>query len=308
MKSAIVFPGQGSQTVGMLAELAEKYPIVKSVFAEASAALGYDLWGLTQNGPADKLNQTAITQPAMLSAGVACYKIFEDVIQKEVSVMAGHSLGEYSAYVCSGAIDFTDAIKMVAIRGKLMQEAVPEGVGAMAAILGLEDEKIIRICQETQGVVEAVNFNSPGQVVIAGEMEAVDLACEAAKANKARRVILLPVSVPSHSSLMRVMADQFSQEIKEVVINPPEIPVINNVEAKAEIDPDAIRGAMIRQLYRPVRWSQIIQNMHQSGVTHVIEAGPGKVLMGLNRRIERSLENDTIQDVKSLETLLEKIK
>ncbi len=308
MKIAIVFPGQGSQAIGMLAQLSEKYSIVQTIFAEASSVLGYDLWDLTQNGTADELNQTAITQPAMLSAGVACYEIFKKMADKDVSVMAGHSLGEFSAYVCSGAVDFNDAVKMVATRGKLMQEAVPKGVGAMAAILGLDDEQIIQICKDTKGVVEAVNFNSPGQVVIAGAKEAVDKACVSAKQAGAKRALVLPVSVPSHSSLMREMADKFTQQIKDVVINPPEIPVINNVDAKAEIDPDTIRGAMIRQLYSPVRWSEIISDMHSSGVTHVVEAGPGKVLTGLNRRIERGLKNYAIHDAKSLEDLLEEIK
>jgi len=305
MKLALVFPGQGSQAVGMLAELSTAFTVIRQVFDSASEVLGYDLWQLCQAGPATELNKTEITQPAMLSAGVAAYEVYKKEIGLEVAVMAGHSLGEYSAYVCAKVLDFADAISIVKARGQLMQEAVPEGQGAMAAILGLEDKLIIDICSEVAGVVEAVNFNSPGQVVIAGDRKAVGLACEKAKEQKARRALMLPVSVPSHSSLMRSAADKFSKVLDGIELSQPEIPVINNVNVSAEIEPDLIRAAMTKQLYSPVRWVETIRYMQVAGVSHIIEAGPGRVLSGLNKRIDKELNSYAVHDLKSLEQIRE---
>ncbi len=307
MKLAIVFPGQGSQAVGMLGELAADYPVVTETFAEASDQLGYDLWQLVSDGPKESLNETVNTQPAMLAAGVACWRIWQQQDGAEPSVMAGHSLGEYSALVSSGALDFTDAVKLVAERGRLMQEAVPAGEGAMAAILGLDDEQVQAVCRQAseKGVVEAVNFNAPGQVVIAGAASAVEQATGFAKEAGAKRALPLPVSVPSHSSLMREAAERFAQSMQPIVINPPEIPVINNVEVMAEIEPEVIRGALIRQLHSPVRWVETIREMGQSGVDTLIECGPGKVLAGLNKRIDKGMKVAPVHDRKSLESALQ---
>ena len=307
MKLAIVFPGQGSQAVGMLGELAADYPVVTETFAEASDQLGYDLWQLVSDGPKESLNETVNTQPAMLAAGVACWRIWQQQAGAEPSVMAGHSLGEYSALVSSGALDFTDAVKLVAERGRLMQEAVPAGEGAMAAILGLDDEQVQAVCRQAseKGVVEAVNFNAPGQVVIAGAASAVEQATGFAKEAGAKRALPLPVSVPSHSSLMREAAERFAQSMQPIVINPPEIPVINNVEVMAEIEPEVIRGALIRQLHSPVRWVETIREMGQSGVDTLIECGPGKVLAGLNKRIDKGMKVAPVHDRKSLESALQ---
>ncbi len=306
MKLAFVFPGQGSQSVGMLSELADSYTVVGETFSEASDALGMDLWGLVQQGPKESLNQTTNTQPAMLAAGVATWRVWNQQMDIRPSIMAGHSLGEYSALVCAGALNFGDAVKLVAERGRLMQEAVPEGEGAMAAILGLEDDQVRTICSDAagSGVVEAVNFNSPGQVVIAGSADAVGRAIEAAKGAGAKRALPLPVSVPSHSSLMHGAAERFAEAMAPVVINPPEIPIINNVDVSAEVEPDSIRGALARQLYNPVRWVEIINEMHREGVDTLIECGPGKVLAGLNRRIERSMKAMAVFDAGSLESAI----
>ena len=306
MKLAFVFPGQGSQAVGMLSGLAEAYPIVGETFAEASDQLGFDLWKMVSEGPKEDLNQTVNTQPAMLTAGVAAWRVWQQQGGAEPSVMAGHSLGEYSALVCAGALHFGDAVKLVAERGRLMQEAVPAGEGAMAAILGLQDDQVRAVCADAAdgGVVEAVNFNAPGQVVIAGSADAVERATGLAKEAGAKRALPLPVSVPSHSSLMREAAEKFGAAMAPTVINPPEIPVINNVDVVAEIEPDQIRGSLTRQLYNPVRWVETIQEMHGAGVDTLIECGPGKVLAGLNKRIEKSIKAAPLFDQASLEAAI----
>ncbi|HAI06967.1 MAG TPA: [acyl-carrier-protein] S-malonyltransferase, partial [Pantoea sp.] len=248
---AFVFPGQGSQTVGMLADLAATYPQVEETFREASAVLGYDLWQLVSQGPAEELNKTWQTQPALLAASVAIYRVWRQQGGEQPSMMAGHSLGEYSALVCAGVLDFADAIKLVELRGKLMQEAVPEGTGAMQAIIGLDDASIRKACEESaQGqVVSPVNFNSPGQVVIAGNKEAVERAGAACKAAGAKRALPLPVSVPSHCALMKPAADKLAVALESITFNTPAVPVINNVDVKAETDAGAIRHALVRQLY-----------------------------------------------------------
>lgn len=288
---AIVFPGQGSQSVGMLAELAGAHSEVQATFAEASDVLGYDLWALTQNGPEADLNQTDRTQPAMLAAGVAVWRAWCKQGGARPAFMAGHSLGEYTALVCAGSLAYADGIRLVAERGRLMQAAVPAGVGAMAAILGLDDDQVRQACSEAeQGeVVQAVNFNSPGQVVIAGHKAAVERACEQAKALGAKRAVPLAVSVPSHSSLMRPAAEAFAAALAAVEFSTPEIPVIHNADVAAHADPAAIRDALIRQIHNPVRWVETVQYLAAQGITRIVEAGPGKVLAGLNKRIDKNI-------------------
>ena len=306
MKLAFVFPGQGSQSIGMLTGLADHFPAVTETFSEASDSLGFDLWNMVSEGSKETLNQTINTQPAMLAAGVACWRVWQQQGGAAPSVMAGHSLGEYSALVCAGALHFEDAIKLVAERGRLMQEAVPVGQGAMAAILGLEDEQVRSVCNSAAdgGVVEAVNFNAPGQVVIAGSTDAVERATALAKEAGAKRALPLPVSVPSHSSLMREAAERFAEAMTPITINPPEIPVINNVDVSAEIEPDSVRGSLIRQLYNPVRWVETVQEMKSAGVDTLIECGPGKVLAGLNKRIDRQMKAAPLFDPASLEAAI----
>ncbi|WP_127477368.1 ACP S-malonyltransferase [Sulfurivermis fontis] len=306
MSLAFVFPGQGSQSVGMLAELAAAHPLVRDTFAEASAALGYDLWQLTQNGPADELNQTHITQPAMLTAGVATWRVWQEMNGKTPVVMAGHSLGEYTALVCAGALSFADGVALVAERGRYMQEAVPAGTGAMAAILGLEDAQVVEACAgAAQGqVVSAVNFNSPGQVVIAGHAAAVERAMEAAKAMGAKRALPLPVSVPSHCALMQPAAERLAQRLAGISVQLPQIPVINNVDVAVASDADTMRQALARQLYSPVRWVETVQKMAADGVDALVECGPGKVLVGLNKRIAKDMKTFAIVDTASLDEAL----
>jgi len=291
MTLGFIFPGQGSQSIGMLCELADKYKIVQQTFAVASDVLSYDLWHLVQDGPEERLNETQHTQPALLTASVAIWNVWNERNGVRPDVMAGHSLGEYTALVCSDAIQFKDAVALVAKRGQYMQEAVPAGVGAMAAILGLSDEQVMSACRDAeQGqVVSAVNFNSPGQVVIAGNTAAVDRAIALCQESGAKRAIKLPVSVPSHCQLMIPAAEKLLQRLQEIEINPPSIPVINNVDVKAESNPDSIRDALKRQLFSPVRWVEIISKMNQDGVDRLIECGPGKVLVGLTKRIEKSM-------------------
>ena len=287
MKLAFVFPGQGSQSVGMLATLADAEPVVAQTFEEASGVLGYDLWTLCQHGPAEELNSTEKTQPALLAASTAVWRTWQARGGPDPAVMAGHSLGEISALVCAGAIDFAAALELVRFRGRVMQEAVPVGVGAMAAILGLPDDEVEAACNEAaQGeVVEAVNYNSPGQVVIAGIAAAVSRAVEACRARGAKRAVELPVSAPFHSSLMRPAAERFRERLEEIDCRLPRIPV-HAFDASLHGGPDAIRKALYWQLFNPVRWSTIMGAMIGSGVTHVAEAGPGKVLAGLARRAE----------------------
>ncbi len=306
MSTAFVFPGQGSQSIGMLADLAAAFPLVTETFAEASAVLGYDLWEVVQAGPESRLNSTDVTQPAMLAAGVATWRVWEARGGARPVYMAGHSLGEYSALVCAGALDFADAVGLVAERGRLMQGAVPAGEGAMAAILGLDDEAVRAACAgAAKGeVVEAVNYNSPGQVVIAGQHAAVERAIEQAKAAGAKRAVLLPVSVPSHCSLMRPAAEQLAARLADVMLRAPQIPVINNVDVASPDAPEAIRDALTRQLYQPVRWVEIIQYLAEQGVSQLYECGPGKVLVGLNKRIDKTITALPLIDPASLDEAL----
>ena len=307
---SIVFPGQGSQSVGMLGSMAEAYPLVAETFSEASEALGYDLWQLVSEGPAEDLNQTTKTQPAMLTAGVAVWRLWQAEGGPAPKLMAGHSLGEYTALVCAGAIPFADAVSLVADRGRFMQEAVPAGSGGMAAILGLDDDQVRAVCKEAaEGeVVEAVNFNSPGQVVIAGAKAAVDRACEGAKAAGAKRALPLPVSVPSHCALMQPAAERLSERLATIEISPPEIPVLHNVNVESVNDPDAIRQLLSAQLHSPVRWVETVQKMAAQGVATLYEAGPGKVLAGLSKRIDRNLKGVGVFDPATLNDALETVK
>ncbi|WP_439134751.1 ACP S-malonyltransferase [Pseudomaricurvus sp.] len=288
---AFVFPGQGSQKVGMLAELAELYPVVEETFKQASEVLGYDLWQLVQNGPQEELNLTERTQPMLLTASVAVWRVWEQKGGAKPVLMAGHSLGEWSALVCSGVVAFEDAVKLVQLRGKYMQQAVPAGVGAMAAIIGLDDDAINTACEAAAGdeVVAAVNYNSPGQVVIAGHAGAVERAIEGCKEAGAKRAMPLPVSAPFHTSLMKPAADNLAEQIMATAFSAPAVPVVHNVNAKTETDPEKIKQLMIEQIYTPVLWVDCTQTLVSSGVTQLVECGAGKVLSGLCRRIEKSL-------------------
>jgi [acyl-carrier-protein] S-malonyltransferase len=303
---AIVFPGQGSQAVGMLSELAASYPLVNETFAQASDVLGYDLWTLTQDGPEDELNRTDRTQPAMLAAGVAVWRVWQQAGGAVPGVMAGHSLGEYTALVCAGAMDFADAISLVEQRGRYMQSAVPAGVGAMAAILGLDDATVADVCNRAAAgeVVSPVNFNSPGQVVIAGNADAVQRAIGLAKEAGAKRALPLAVSVPSHCALMQSAAEQLAERLAQASISTPSIPVIQNVDAARHDQPDAIRDNLKKQLYSPVQWVLTVQNMGEQGVTRIVEAGPGKVLAGLCKRIDKSIASAAVFDPDSLSAAL----
>ncbi len=306
---AMVFPGQGSQVVGMLAGLAEESSLVEQTFAEASEVLGYDLWALTQNGPETELNKTWQTQPALLAASVAIFRVWQQRKGPMPALMAGHSLGEYSALVCAGVIDFKQAIKLVELRGKLMQEAVPEGTGAMYAIIGLDNQAIEQACQEaSQGqVVSPVNFNSPGQVVIAGEKDAVERAGVACKAAGAKRALPLSVSVPSHCALMKPAADKLAVALQGITFNNPIYPVINNVDVKQEVSADNIRDALVRQLYNPVRWSETVEYISGQNIEQLLEIGPGKVLTGLTKRIVSNLSAAAVNDPVSLNAALDNL-
>lgn len=308
-KFAIAFPGQGSQSVGMLAEIASVYPVVKATFDEASQVLGYDLFTLVMEGPAEELNKTWRTQPALLTSSVALWRVWQELGAPAPAVMAGHSLGEYSALVCSGAMAFTDAVKLVELRGLAMQEAVPEGVGAMAAIIGLDNESIAANCEKAaQGqVVSPVNFNSPGQVVIAGHKEAVERANVLMKESGAKRALPLPVSVPSHCALMHPAAEKLAAALQLVEIQAPTIPVINNVDVAVETDAARIKDALVRQLFSPVRWTEIVENMANSGIEFEVEMGPGKVLSGLAKRIDKRVDGAAINDTASLQEILVKL-
>jgi len=310
MSFAFIFPGQGSQSVGMLAELAKSHSIVTDTFNEASNALGYDLWALVQDGPADDLNQTDRTQPAMLTAGVACWRVWQEQGGAMPSMMAGHSLGEYTALVCAGAMSLTDAVTLVADRGRFMQDAVPAGEGAMAAVLGLDDDAVIAVCSDAaeDDVLSAVNFNSPGQVVIAGSTAAVERATVVAKERGAKRALVLPVSVPSHCALMEPAAAKLAQRLAGIEISSPQIPVINNVDVAWPTEPDAIRAALVSQLSNPVRWVETINNMAAEGVSTVVECGPGKVLTGLNKRINKQVPAAPLFDDVSLAAALDAVK
>lgn len=306
-KFACVFPGQGSQSLGMLADLAAQFPIVEATFSEASSVLGYDLWQLVQQGPAEELNKTWQTQPALLTASVAIWRVWQHQGGQLPAMMAGHSLGEYSALVCAGVLDFKQAVSLVELRGKLMQEAVPEGTGAMYAIIGLDNESIAKACEESaQGqVVSPVNFNSPGQVVIAGNKEAVERAGAACKAAGAKRALPLPVSVPSHCALMKPAADKLAAALENIEFQAPIFPIVNNVDVKTEVSPEAIRSALVRQLYNPVRWTESVEFMAAEGVELLLEVGPGKVLTGLTKRIVDTLAAASVNDVATLTSALE---
>ena len=303
---AIVFPGQGSQSVGMLADLAASYPIVNQTFAEASDVLDYDLWHLVQEGPAEQLNQTDKTQPAMLASGVAAWRVWREQGGAVPALMAGHSLGEYSALVCAGALDFASAVKLVEERGQRMQAAVAGGSGAMAAILGLDDDQVRAVCDAAaEGeVVSPANYNSPGQVVIAGHSAAVERAMAGAKQAGAKRALPLAVSVPSHCSLMKPAAEDFAESLLAVNLQVPAIPVLQNADAASHTGVETIRDALIRQLYSPVRWVETIQAMAAQEISRLIEAGPGKVLVGLNKRIDKGMTALPVYDQATLETAL----
>ncbi len=307
MNIVAVFPGQGSQSIGMLSDYAESWPQIEETFRQASDVLGYDCWDIVCNGPIEKLNQTEITQPIMLAADIAVMRVMAQQCMLTPMVFAGHSLGEYAALVAAESLDFADAIKLVAKRGQLMQTAVPEGEGAMAAIIGLADDVIITTCeqvsQDVGAPVEAVNFNSPGQVVIAGATGAVNKAMEVLKEEGAKRALPLPVSVPSHSSLMKPAADELAEYLKTVTINTPKIQVIHNVDAKSHDEPDAIREALVKQLYNPVQWTHTIQII-TDGADVVVECGPGKVLGGLTRRINKEVKSFSLDTPASMEKFL----
>lgn len=303
MHSAFVFPGQGSQSVSMLAELSEAFPQVQQTFAQASDALGYDLWSLVQNGPDAELNQTDKTQPAMLAAGIAVWRCWEAVTPYKPAYLAGHSLGEYTALVAAQAVELETAIKLVEKRGQLMQQAVPAGEGAMAAILGLDDETVKAVCHQASdtGVVEAVNFNSPGQVVIAGTTPAVNKAIQIATDKGAKRALLLPVSVPSHCALMRPAAEKLLAELELVSVQVPKIPVIHNASVSIANDPAEIRQLLAQQLYNPVRWVETVEWLTAHNVETLVECGPSKVLTGLSKRIDKSLQALPIFDSVTLQ-------
>jgi [acyl-carrier-protein] S-malonyltransferase len=306
---AAFFPGQGSQSVGMLDALAEVYPDVRRTFEEASDALGFDLWRLTSEGPKADLDLTRNTQPVMLTAGLAVWRVWLQAGGPPASLMAGHSLGEYSSLVAAGALRFADGVQLSAERARFMQEAVSAGEGAMAAVLGLSDSDVIALCAEqSQGaVLEAVNFNAPGQVVIAGDSAAVSRALGAAKAAGAKRAVTLPVSVPSHCALMRPAADRLAERLAAIEIRVPEVPVLHNASVESAPDSTALRDLLVRQLYRPVRWVETVQAVAAQGIRSAIECGPGKVLTGLNKRIDDNVTTLPVFDPKSLDAALEAI-
>lgn len=308
-KVAFLFPGQGSQSVGMLASLAEHFPVISTTFEQASDVLNYDLWKLCQSGPDDKLNQTAVTQPAMLAAGIASYRCWTQSGGIIPQFMAGHSLGEYSALVASGVLNFEDAIRTVALRGQLMQEASPAGVGAMAAILGLDDEVLIGLCTSYEGpeVVSCANFNSPGQVVIAGSNAALAKAIEALKAAGAKRAMPLSVSAPFHSEMMKPAAQNMASALASVNFNAPNISIIQNVHAQIETDPDAIRSNLVLQMHSAVLWTKTVQNLVAEGVDQVVECGPGKVLAGLNKRIDKSISSYSINNADTMKSTVAEV-
>lgn len=304
---AFIFPGQGSQSLGMLKDLANSHIEIKYTFEQASEALSIDLWAIVTDGPEEALNQTQNTQPVMLAAGYAVWDVWCKHSAIRPKWMAGHSLGEYTALVCSGALSFEEGIKLVAVRGKLMQEAVPAGIGSMAAILGLEDQQVVNICAQVaeHEVVSAVNFNAPGQVVIAGNLAAVERAMLAAKDMGAKRAILLPVSVPSHCALMKSAAEKLDTYLLNTVVANPKMTVIHNVDVASHCSPEQIRVALSQQLYQPVRWVETIKLLNDRGVTRFVECGPGKVLVSLNKRIVKDAEHFSIYNSETLTEVLE---
>lgn len=304
---AFVFPGQGSQKIGMLKSAAEQYSIVTDTFTEASDALGYDMWQLIQEGEQEQINLTEKTQPILLCSSVALWRVWQSLNGVKPAFMAGHSLGEFSALVCAGSLGFADALRLVRARGQFMQTAVPVGVGAMAAIIGLDDQVINDICVESaQGqCVQAVNYNSPGQVVIAGHKEAVERAIEKLKAAGAKRALPLPVSAPFHTDLMQPAGEKLAEELAKLTIDKPEVPVIHNVHAQTESNVESIRDLLTQQIYSPVKWTSCVQKMVEQGVTTTVECGPGKVLSGLNKRIEKPLTCLAIEEPESLAAAIE---
>jgi [acyl-carrier-protein] S-malonyltransferase len=302
-KQAWIFPGQGSQTLGMLSDLVTDHPSILDVFAQASEVLGYDLWQVVQQDES-KLNQTHITQPALLAASYALFKVLTENGRALPDYMAGHSLGEYSALVCAGVINFSDGIKLVEARGQFMQQAVPAGTGAMYAIIGLDDDKVIQSCDkaqlETHEVVSAVNFNSPGQVVIAGTTLAAKVAADYCKENGAKRALPLSVSVPSHCALMQPAADKLQELLYNIEFFTAQIPVINNVDVTIETDQNAIKLALVKQLYSPVRWTETVVDLADKGVTSLFEIGPGKVLTGLAKRIDKRVSCEALNSLESI--------
>jgi [acyl-carrier-protein] S-malonyltransferase len=306
---AFIFPGQGSQAVGMLSDFADN-EVVQNTFKEASDALGYDLWALISEGPAEKLNQTHHTQPALLTSSVALWRLWHEQSDVTPSIVAGHSLGEYSALVCAGVISLADGVRLVEKRGQFMQASVPEGTGAMYAIIGLADDKIIEACEQAaQGqVVSAVNFNSPGQVVIAGNKEAVERAGVLCKEAGAKRALPLPVSVPSHCALMKDAADKLAAELEQIAFSEPTVPVVNNVDVAIESDAAAIKEALIKQLYSPVRWTETVEYFAANGIEKAVEVGPGKVLQGLVKRISKAVACASANDEASLASAIELVK
>ncbi|MDH3608568.1 MAG: ACP S-malonyltransferase [Gammaproteobacteria bacterium] len=308
MSYAYLFPGQGSQSLGMLTELAGEYPEVKQTFEHASEILQQDLWALVSSGPEEELNRTENTQPIMLCASFAVWMVWNKKVNNP-AYMAGHSFGEYTALVCSGALDFATAVPLARFRGEVMQQAVPVGQGAMAAVLGLDNDKLAEVCVEaSQGqVVEAVNFNAPGQVVIAGDWDAVARAINVAKAAGAKRAVVLPLSVPSHSSLMQPAAEKMRDYLAGIVLKPSSVSVIHNVDVKAHSNVDDIKDALYRQLFNPVRWVETIRYLITRGTETFIELGPGKVLTGLSKRIDKSVPCYCVHDLKSLEQTLEQV-
>ena len=315
MKLAVVFPGQGSQSLGMLSGLANTYPVIQASFDQASEALGYDLWELTQQGPADRLDQTSITQPAMLAADIAMYRVLVDLLKSKhimPFILAGHSLGEYAALVAAESLEFAQAIKLVRLRGETMQAAVAEGIGAMGAVVGLDNDVVEQICtdiskqhQASKELVVPANLNAIGQVVIAGHKNAVILALEAAKAAGAKLAKLIPVSVPSHSPLMQSAADRFVMFLENVTVKPPIIPVIHNANLQCLDNPADIKTSLVQQLISPVRWVETLQTMQAQGVTHLIECGPGKVLTGLAKRTISSIPCWPSDTPEALHTIME---
>jgi [acyl-carrier-protein] S-malonyltransferase len=310
-KIAYLFPGQGSQSQGMLKDIAESFEQIGNTYGEASEVLGYDLWEVVQQ-QADKLNQTEVTQPALLTASVAIWRILQDSGLPSPEYMAGHSLGEYSALVCAGVVNFSEAVKLVEMRGQFMQQAVPSGTGAMYAIIGLDDESIQAICtqtaQEMDQVVSPVNYNSPGQVVIAGNAEAVAKAGEQCKEAGAKRALPLPVSVPSHCALMQPAAEKMRDEMENITFTSPQIPVINNVDVSIETDAQSIKNALIRQLASPVRWTETVQFLADQQVVQSYEVGPGKVISGLVKRIDKRFACEPVGEVSALNSILERSK
>ncbi|MFC0269395.1 ACP S-malonyltransferase [Kushneria aurantia] len=304
---ALVFPGQGSQHVGMLRELAERYSVVRTTFEEASDALGYDLWHVTQEGPDTRLNATTCTQPALLTAGVAIWRVWQELEGPRPLAMSGHSLGEYSALVCAGALSFADGVRLVRLRGEAMQQAVPEGAGGMAAILGLENGDVEAACSEAaEGeVVSAVNYNSPGQVVIAGDRSAVERAITRCQERGAKRAVPLPVSVPSHCALMKPAARRLEEAMNDIDFRTPRYRVVQNVDARWHEEVDAIKSRLVEQLYRPVQWSSCIEALGEDGAGVFIECGPGKVLTGLGKRIARHNRGLAVNDPETLGAAIE---